>query len=307
MNIVEAYMKFNGQLVILISGLSGCGKNALAKSISKDFSVPLISRNDYRKEDYDNKFTLKNGKEIINWHTDESVDWDKMNKEVNELKKSGIVVTGFGFPQNKLDFRPDFHFHVAISKQNCLAKRKQYLEKHKDKYPEEYEEFESGQTKLKLNQLTIPYYQETVKKSVITKFINSNDKTEDEVYDEAFEGVISKIQEFLKDYNKKQSSKHQQRKMSRENPQVQQVKEDGDQKKKESIMKYLQNNDLLTRKAAEQRKQLVYEMSPNEPEPEPFYGDDSSDYGDSSSDYRISKHPHERFKNDMIPKSIYRL
>lgn len=304
MNVVEAYMKFNGQLIILISGLSGCGKNALAKSISKDFSIPLISRNDYRKEGYDNKFTLKNGKEIINWNTDDSIDWDKLNKEINELKKSGIVISGFGFPKDKLKFKTDFHLHVSISKQNCLAKRKQYLEKHKEKYPDEYEEFQSGQAKLKLNQLTIPYYQETVKNSIITKFLNSNERSEDKVYDEAFETIINRIQEFLTKYNEK-TSKMPQNRIKRNN--MTKVTENSNKKKRDHITKYLQTNSLLSQKAAEQKQNMVYEMSPDEPEQEPFYGNDSSDYGDSSSDYRISKHPYENFKGGEIPKSIYRL
>ena len=36
-NVVEAYIKLNSQLIILISGFSGSGKTLLAKNIEKDF------------------------------------------------------------------------------------------------------------------------------------------------------------------------------------------------------------------------------------------------------------------------------
>ena len=34
MNIVEAYIKFKGQLLIFVSGLSGCGKSTIGKKIA---------------------------------------------------------------------------------------------------------------------------------------------------------------------------------------------------------------------------------------------------------------------------------
>ena len=38
-NIVHKYIKDNAQLIILISGFSGCGKTLFAKSIAKDFDI----------------------------------------------------------------------------------------------------------------------------------------------------------------------------------------------------------------------------------------------------------------------------
>jgi uridine kinase len=52
MNIVEAYIKFKGQLIIFISGLPACGKLILAKTIQTDFSLKLLNQFDYYKEDY---------------------------------------------------------------------------------------------------------------------------------------------------------------------------------------------------------------------------------------------------------------
>ena len=47
MNITEVYNKFNNQLIILISGLSGSGKTSLAHKIEKDFKLKCIKFADF--------------------------------------------------------------------------------------------------------------------------------------------------------------------------------------------------------------------------------------------------------------------
>ena len=54
MNIIEAYIKFNSQLIILISGFSGSGKTLLGRNIQRDFKLQFINLNDYYKENYNN-------------------------------------------------------------------------------------------------------------------------------------------------------------------------------------------------------------------------------------------------------------
>lgn len=50
MNVVEAYIKFRGQLVVLVSGLSGSGKTEIARNIERDFKLKFINLNDYYKK-----------------------------------------------------------------------------------------------------------------------------------------------------------------------------------------------------------------------------------------------------------------
>ena len=50
MNIVEAYIKKRKQLIILISGFSGCGKTVIAKNISKDFNISFLNLNNFMKK-----------------------------------------------------------------------------------------------------------------------------------------------------------------------------------------------------------------------------------------------------------------
>ena len=58
MNIIDAYKKFNKQLIILISGMSGSGKSKLAKNIAEDFNLEVIKQNDFYKNPYSNEWKM---------------------------------------------------------------------------------------------------------------------------------------------------------------------------------------------------------------------------------------------------------
>lgn len=200
MNIVEAYIKFKGQLLIFISGLPGCGKLELAKNISQDFNIKIIDQYNYYIKDYSNTIKLPDGTEVINWYTDDAIDWDKFNEDINQMKIDGLIVVGISFPEDKIDSKPDYHIHLNISKQACMERRKMFLEKHKDeeKYKEDYNLVGSQVEKLKMNQLIFPYYLESTKKAKINKFLNINEMNNDNVYDVAFDSIIEMINKYLK-------------------------------------------------------------------------------------------------------------
>src|SRR3989344_2296183 len=138
MNIVQVYNKFQKQLVILISGLSGSGKTKLARRIESGYAdndVPIkyIDLEAYCKKENDKKIELPNNMTVTDWEHIDVYDWEQFNKDVNEVKENGVVISGIAFPKNKLDFQPDFHIHVRISKRMLVEKRKEFLERHKDK------------------------------------------------------------------------------------------------------------------------------------------------------------------------------
>lgn len=208
MNIVEAYIKFKGQLLIFVSGLSGCGKTYVAKNIARDLKIKIIDQFDYYKKDYINKTTLQDGTEINNWHTDEAIDWDLLNEDINTFKKDGLVVSGFALKENNISSKDDIHIHLNITKQNCIVRRKEYLEKNKDKYKTEYENIDSPIEKLKMNQIIYPYYLESTKLSKINKFINMNILSEEEAYDDVFNSIIKLISEYLYKPHTEKTNKH---------------------------------------------------------------------------------------------------
>lgn len=205
MNVIEAYTKFKGQLIILVSGLSGCGKTTLAKKIKQDFNIKFVDQFYHLKQDYDTKVTLPDGSEVVNWDSDDAINWDSLNKAVDSAKEQGVVVAGIALPTEKLTFTPDYHIHLSIPKKLCVEKRKKYLEKNKDKYPIEFSKIDSTEEKLTMNRLTFPYYIEAQKRATINKFINAVNMDDDEIYDEVFEILIEFIENWLyNEYQKKQ-------------------------------------------------------------------------------------------------------
>lgn len=169
-NIVEVYKDQNGQLIILISGLSGSKKSELGGDIGRDFKIKILDTKEFIKKDYSNKIELPNGKIIVNYDTDDAFNWSLMNNKINELKKEGVVVVGNVFPTDKLEFKPDYHIHLKVSKQDLKQKRLEYIEKHKDKGFDEETEI------LRLNMYTYPYYLDTLKRMKMDKFIDVSGK-----------------------------------------------------------------------------------------------------------------------------------
>lgn len=201
MNIIEAYIKFNSQLIIVISGIHGCGKSSVAKRIAKDLNLKWLDQHDYYDKTYNKTVTLSDDTTLVNLSTDDAIDWDSLNKSVNATKSKGLVVSGMSFPKDKIKFEPDYHLHISLSKQNCIQKRKEFLEKHKDKYPEDYARIGSTTETLKMNKLIYPYYMETVKNMAVNKFINANKFSKDEVIVEAWTLAITFIQQFVDWFN----------------------------------------------------------------------------------------------------------
>lgn len=203
MNIVEAYIKFKGQFIILISGLPGCGKLNIAKSLSKDFKFKLLDQYNYYKKDYNEMSTLQDGTKVINWYNDNAIDWDKLKDDIEKDKKKGVIVVGISFPQDKI--RGDYHVHLTMSKQMCMDKRKEFLEKHKDenKYDQEYKILNTPTEKLIMNQLIFPYYLEARKNSKIDKWINMDTiESEDDVYDIVFNHMLDIVKTYLAEHDK---------------------------------------------------------------------------------------------------------
>lgn len=226
MNIVEAYIKFNQQLLILISGLPECGKLSLGKKISRDFKIKLINQFQYYKKDYDKTIKLQDGTAIIDWYTDDSLDWNRFNEDINKYKKNGLVVVGFSMPDDKIKSQVDFHIHLTISKHACIEKRKLFLKENEESHKEEFDLIGSQTEKLIMNQLIYPYYLESIKKSTINKFINLNNKDDEQAYDETFDYLINQIEGYLYKGQKKNNLI---------TPKVTEVTKSSDKKTSESI------------------------------------------------------------------------
>ena len=200
MNIVEAFIKFNGELIIIISGLSGSNKTKLSDEISRDFKIKKIDIEMFCISENKNKISLDNGISIIDWDNIESFDWDKINTEIIKYKNTGVVVCGPYFPTNKLKFKPNFHIHIKIPKQQLIETRKKFIKDNPDKCPE----LQSIDIENLINKITYPYYLKYLEQSKIDKYINTKEISREEIYDKTAEFLFFKIKEWLSEYNKKE-------------------------------------------------------------------------------------------------------
>lgn len=201
MNIVEAYIKFNKGMTILISGLSGSGKTKLASDIEKDFKIKKINIEHYCIKDNDRTVKLPNDVTVKDWDHIDSYDWDKINDDIKEANEKGVVVCGPYFPTDKLKFNTYFHINIKISKQQLIHRRHNYIKRNTEKCKELSEHLDTPTELLIINKITYPHYLEYNEKSKIDKYINAHELTTDQIYDQATDYLFNKIQAFLTEYN----------------------------------------------------------------------------------------------------------
>jgi uridine kinase len=207
MNIVEAYLKFNKQLIILISGLSGSNKSQLAKFIERDFKLKAINTNDYSIKDFEKMVEVIDGVKINDWDDIDSVDWLNINKDVEKYKEKGVVLYGSYITSDKITFNPDFHIHVKISKQNLIDARRTFIKNNPDKCKELIRFVDTPTEHAIINRIVFPHYQKYLEQSKIDKYINANELGIDEVYDAASNFLFNKINERLKTFVKQPNAK----------------------------------------------------------------------------------------------------
>lgn len=203
MNIIEKYIEDKKSLIILISGFSGSGKTVIGKSLAKDLKLEFVNLNDYYKDDY--KETKQVGNlTIITWDSPEAIDWDKFNKDVNDKTNkvngetnSGLVISGFAFPESKLKFNVDFHVHLKISKDDLIKNRQEYTSEKVDSKLDDIKDLTPEIEKRILNAISFPLYLELLSKSKFTKTINIEYGKLKDAYNNTFDYIIDSIKKLL--------------------------------------------------------------------------------------------------------------
>lgn len=203
MNLLEEYVLRKGNIIILISGLSGSKRSILAKEIERDFKIlNLISLDKYcdsKKVKIIDFFENK----VNDWDDIEVYDWDKFNNDVKS--KKNCVIFGDAFPKNKLNFDPDFHIHITISKEKLLESRKDFI----DKNPEKCKDVLTFIDKLGvyINKITYSHYIKNRNESKIDLWLKSEENSIEEMYDQTFDYVMNKMILFLNEYYAKSEKK----------------------------------------------------------------------------------------------------
>ena len=208
MNIVEAYIKFNNGLIILLSGLSGSGKSNIASMIENDFKIKKINIEDFCVTENNRNITLTddndNKLDVKDWDHIDAYDWNAINTHINQNKINGVVVCGPYFPTNVLTFKPSFHIDIKISKQILIDRRHQYIEQHLKECPDFEKIFNTPFERIIINKITYSHYVEYRNQSKVDLTIDVIDSTQtlDNIYDNIFDFLMKKIQNFLDEYNK---------------------------------------------------------------------------------------------------------
>jgi cytidylate kinase len=194
-SIIEAYTDFNNQLIIAISGLSGTGKGEVAKSLGNKLNLKHLKLVDYHKKNFKEIKKISSGKEVINWDHPNSIDWEKLKKDIEKYKNQ-VIISGQFFPKEYLTFNVDIQINISLNKQKVLEKRNDI---NKEKNKKTKKKVGENDTKLIFNQITFPQYLEFLKESKVNKFINANEISIEEVKITAFEYIIKFITEKLRD------------------------------------------------------------------------------------------------------------
>jgi hypothetical protein len=203
-NIIGAFLKYNRQLVIFISGLSGTNKSKISQNLSKELDINYLNTRDFIDKDKFEEVELPNGDKVKIW---KEYKWDDLIKDINKEKEKGVIVSGEYFPKDKFsDIKVDLHLHIKLNKQNIINKRLEYIHSQNE---ENKKNFYSDNTEsLIINQIIYPEYLESFQKSQINRFINANEYYElkeneynEKVTDRLFDEIIKYIVEFLKNKN----------------------------------------------------------------------------------------------------------
>lgn len=200
MNLSDEYIVRKKGLIILLSGLSGSNRTVLAKEIERDFKLKLINLESYCRKENTKQFEINSDITVTDWEHIDVYDWDKFNENVNSQKEKGVIIYGDYFPTFKLNFEPDFHIHIKVSKEKLIEKRKEYIENNPEECAEMLEFVKTGKLELIINKMTYPYYLEYRDKSNIGKFVNADKNTPDEMYDQIFDYIIFSMRKFLNEY-----------------------------------------------------------------------------------------------------------
>ena len=129
MNIIEAYLKEFGQMIILLIGMPTSNKSNIAKELESDIEprFTLLNINDYIEKKFIN-VEAKNINFKLYDHPD-NINYSKLFDDVNKLKLTGVILYGNSIDPNKIkDIKVDFSYFFDIKptflKNNLINKKK---------------------------------------------------------------------------------------------------------------------------------------------------------------------------------------
>lgn len=171
-------------IIILISGFAGTGKTRFGKKLAQDLNYKFIDICDFVKKDYDIKYVLPNGINVVDYDSVDAFDWEKINNEIN----GSVVISGQLFPKDAIK-QEYINIQLTAKKQTILNNRLEYAKKHPEKHGDEESE------KLIFNTHTYSYYLGMLKNIKTNDDIFIDGLTDGEAY-EKIRNIVNKQIEF---------------------------------------------------------------------------------------------------------------
>ncbi len=160
----------DGHKIIGISGISGAGKTTIGEIVAQKLGGVYVDQDRFYKKKKP-LIRLSNGKLVKNWDHKDALYLKAMNKDIRSYVENGslVVIGGFALRDSWFDkdTKPDIHFHIKIPKELSLESRLK-VKKFKN----------VKQAKLEFNEVIYPFYQETLKESIIDHTIEGTDPPE---------------------------------------------------------------------------------------------------------------------------------
>ena len=111
--------------LVLIGGVSRCGKSTLANELSQLLPSSIhLDQDDFVIEEQ----LIPKIKDRIDWETPESIDWPKLHNEIDRSLSTNnlVIVEGiFAFTQKDLTQKAQFRIALQAQKENFLKWRKE--------------------------------------------------------------------------------------------------------------------------------------------------------------------------------------
>lgn len=103
-------------VVILLSGLSGCGKTTIGPALAAALPNYVFVEGDTFYREAKPTVVLSNGARVLDWDSAEAIDWDKLNAEVETcLRAANVVLVTFLPRLDLMSFAVALHLRLAYA------------------------------------------------------------------------------------------------------------------------------------------------------------------------------------------------
>ena len=199
-NIIEAYLKEFGQMIILLIGMPTSNKSNLAKKLESDIEpkFTLININDYFEKNFID-VEVKNINFKLYDHPD-NINYSKLFDDINKVKSTGVILYGNSIDTNKIkDIKIDFSYFFDVKpnllKNNLIKNKKLPFSTSQE---EHIDEKINDKLEIYIKDILIPIYNNIKKNIKFNKFYNIKEDTQFiDIYDNLFDYFILLIKKKL--------------------------------------------------------------------------------------------------------------